>query len=336
MTPMPVPGFFERNREERTEIIDGLLREGQLAAFAGAFGMGKTPVLADLTVRLCHGIDWCGRTVIKRPVIVFDCETAGPDYKKAISAVALRLGLRVPRVPEEVEVYLERDDLSELGTKQLLDAVSRSGHEPKLNLVAEALARKPNAVVLIDPLEMFFQLDTTRKSNVLALYRYLRTLLAKFPEATLVNTFNLRKKDRQAGRPDLLSSPRDWLEEVCGSLDILNRSDVRLGIDQHKDEVRVLNGIVRGREMHPILLRPVLNVRDELAGFEQIAADQMDLFLALSPSQKSYWDKLPQEFKFEAVADTLVPRSTLSRIAKATCSLGALIKGADGTFRKAH
>lgn len=78
------PSFFERNTEERSEIIEGLLREGQLAAFAGAFGMGKSPVIADLTVRLINGLEWCGRKLQRRPCIVVDCETAGPDYKKAI------------------------------------------------------------------------------------------------------------------------------------------------------------------------------------------------------------------------------------------------------------
>jgi hypothetical protein len=54
--PRPAPGFFERNDEERKEIIEGILREGQLAAFAGAFGMGKSPVLADLAVHFIYGL----------------------------------------------------------------------------------------------------------------------------------------------------------------------------------------------------------------------------------------------------------------------------------------
>src|SRR6266567_6431225 len=94
------PHFFERNREERTELIEGLLREGELAAFAGPFGMGKSPVLADLTVRFIHGLEWCGRKLERRPVIALDCETAGPDYRKAITAISTRLGVPVPIVPD--------------------------------------------------------------------------------------------------------------------------------------------------------------------------------------------------------------------------------------------
>ncbi len=174
------PGFFERNTEERAEIIEGLLREGQLAAFAGPFGMGKSPVIADLTVRLINGLDWCGRKLERRPCIVVDCETGGSDYKKAITAIATRLGVPPPRVPDDLDVYLERDQADEPATEALLKAVSETAPEPKLRLIGYALKRKPNAVVFVDPLEMLFRLDTTKKPDVLGLYRHLRTLLAEF------------------------------------------------------------------------------------------------------------------------------------------------------------
>ena len=94
----------------------------------------------------------------------------------------------------------------------------------------------------------------------------------------MMMTFNLRKRDRKNAKANLLSDPRGWLEEVCGSLDLLNRSDVRLGIDCQEDDVRVINGIVRGREMHPLLIRPVTGSNDELAGFEQVTPDDLDLY----------------------------------------------------------
>jgi hypothetical protein len=328
------PSFFERNTEERAEIIEGLLREGQLVAFAGPFGMGKSPVLADLTVRLLYGLEWCGRKLEQRPVVCFDCETAGPDYKNAVTAIATRLGVPVPRVPDDLEIYLERDNADEPATAALLKALSEPEQASKFALIEEALCRKPNAVVIIDPLEMLLRIDTVKKSEVLGLYRELRNLLAKFPEAAILNTFNLRKKDRRTQRVDLLSAPREWLEEVCGSLDILNRSDVRLGIDLREDDVRVINGIVRGREMHPVLLRSVRDASDRLAGFEQVTPGQLDLTHVLARTQFGYWNKLPREFKFEEIADVLVPRSSLSRIIKATSAFGALQRGEHGTFTK--
>jgi AAA domain len=328
------PGFFERNTEERTEVIEGLLREGQLAAFAGPFGMGKSPVLLDLTVRFINGLAWCGRKVEQRPVVAIDCETPGPEYRRAISAIAARFAVPVPRVPEELEVYLESDSAAEPNTAALLKAVTTPGHLAKLGLIKAALCRKPNAVVMIDPLEMFFRLDTCKKPEVLELYRGLRTMLASFPRAVLLNTFNLRKRDKRGRKANLLADPRDWLEEVCGSLDLLNRSDVRLGIDEHAEDVRVINGIVRGREMHPFLIKSFRNPEDQLAGFEQLSPDQLDLMVGLSETQRRYWESLPQEFRFEDVAGRLVPRSSLSRLLSRTKSFGAVRQDEDGVFRK--
>jgi AAA domain len=327
-------GYYDRNREERIELIEGLLREGELAAFAGPFGMGKSPLFADLTVRFIHGLEWCGRRVARRPVTAIDCETPGPDYKKAIIAIADRLKVPVPSVPDELDIYLERDDLSEASTSGLLSAITLPGHTPKLQLIEKTLRQKPNAVVLVDPLEMLFRLDTCKKPEVLLLYRQLRMLLAGFPHAAIMMTFNLRKKDKKNGRADLLSDPRDWLEEVCGTLDILNRCDVRLGIDAQGEDVRVINGIVRGREMHPILIRPFTMIDGRLAGFERVSAGQGDLLMGLSNTQMQYWKTLPPRFTFPEIADKLVPRSSLSRLINTACSLGALVRGDDGCFSK--
>jgi hypothetical protein len=330
----PARGFFERNTEERPEIIEGLLREGQLAAFAGPFGMGKSPVLVDLTVRFINGLPWCGRKVEQRPVVAIDCETPGPEYRRAISAIAVRFGVPVPRVPEELEIYLERDNATEPDTAALLRAVTTPGHLPKVGLIQAALERKPSAVVLIDPLEMFFRLDTCKKAEVLELYRDLRTMLARFPGAALLNTFNLRKRDKRGRKANLLADPRDWLEEVCGSLDLLNRSDVRLGIDEHAEDVRVINGIVRGREMHPFLIKSFRNQDDQLAGFEQLTPDQLDLMVGFSETQRRHWEALPSEFRFDDVAGRLVPRSSLSRLLSRAKSFGAVRQNEDGMFHK--
>jgi hypothetical protein len=83
----------------------------------------------------------------------------------------------------------------------------------------------------------------------------------------------MRKKDRRSqSSPSLLSDPRDWLEDVCGTLDIMNRSDVRLGMDSYDDEVRVINGVRRSEDMHPLLIRTVGHPPDGLAGFETLPA----------------------------------------------------------------
>ena len=103
---------------------------------------------------------------------------------------------------------------------------------------------------------------------MLALYGALRRLLSEYPQAAMLITFNLRKWKKDGSRPDLLAEPREWMEEVCGTLDILNRADVRLGMDIHDEDMRVINGIRRGEDMHPLLIRSVSIGEESLAGFE--------------------------------------------------------------------
>ncbi len=320
------PTFFERNTQQRKEIIEGLLREQQLCAFAGPYGIGKSPLLADIVIHTLHGIPWCGRKVGQRRVIHFDFETPGPVYKSNLRNMAARLGVTVPKVPEELDVYLEHDDAKETGTQKLLTALKQKTIQARLDLIEAALKDKPDALVIIDPLELMFRIDTGKKQPVLALYADLRQLLCKRPQAAMVITFNLRKIMKSAnalfaGRTGLLNDPRGWLEEVCGTLDILNRSDVRLGLDLYDEDIRVINGIRRSEEMHPLLIRPAV-YNNELAGFGLCPPDSHELKRTLTTKQLEYWNNLPMRFRFEEVADKSVPRASLQRLLERVKSLG--------------
>jgi hypothetical protein len=305
------PSFFAGDDKPSPEIVEGLLREGQLVAFAGSYGMGKSPILTDLTVHVIRGRAWCGRQVSQRPVIAFDFETPATTYRRNVKNTAKRLSAAVPTVPDELDVYLEHADPNDTATKKLLSAIASGDMETRIELIDAALRRKPNALVTIDPLELMFRVDTLKKAGVLRLYEKFRRLLAKYPQAATVVTYNLRKRDKKRGKDDLLLDPRGWLEEVCGTLDILNRSDVRLGVDSHGDASRVLNGIRRGEDMHPLIVRPVEAAPGEYAGFELCLPDTRTLFTS---TQRGYWEKLPGSFRFDDVADKIVPRSTLWKI----------------------
>jgi hypothetical protein len=305
------PSFFDADDKPRPEIVEGLIREGQLVTFAGPYGMGKSPTLTDLAVHVIRGIAWCGRQVSERPVIQLDFETPAATYRGNVKGIAKRLAVGVPNVPGELDVYLEHADASEPASKKLLAAIASGDMQTRIALIDDALSAKRNALVTVDPLELMFRVDTLKKAEVLRLYEKLRRLLARYPQAAIAATFNLRKRDKKSGRDDLLLNPRGWLEEVCGTLDILNRSDVRLGMDFHGEDARVINGIRRGEEVHPLIVRPVEIVPGEYAGFELCSPDTQTLFTS---TQRGYWDKLPGSFRFDDVADKIVPRSTLWKI----------------------
>jgi hypothetical protein len=319
----PDADFFERNAAERPEIIASVIREGQIGIIAGTYGVGKTPLLADIIEHVLNGRTWLGHAVHARPVISIDFETSSPVYKRNIRNIARRLGVPKPQVPDELDVYLEQDDPKEPGTAELLAALG-GNIQARLNLLERALSQKPKALVIIDPPETLFRLDTAKRTTIQALYIALRRLLSKFPEAAMLLVFNLRKKDRKdRNPPDLLTDPRAWLEEICGSVAILDRCDVRLGMDFYgSDGVKVINGVRRGEDIDPLFVRSVGGPPDNWAGFELVVPTEIDLQLAFTPKQKEYWDKLPVAFNFDEVADKLVPRASLFRLLKRAESLG--------------
>src|SRR4029077_2543827 len=102
------------------------------------------------------------------------------------------------------------------------------------------------------------------------------------------------------------------------------------GIDIHEDDVRVVNGIRRGEEFQPLLIRPVGD-EPNLAGFE--LAPPLEMESCFTENQMVYWEQLPDAFKFEEAAQT-VPKGSLSRLIKRARSLGLLERTLDGRFRK--
>ena len=324
------PDYFSRSTELPPEIIEGVLRERQLAVLGGAYGVGKSPLLADLVVCTVHGLSWCGRVLKPRPVIHFDFETPGQVYRRNVNNIARRRGVTTPVLGDDLELFLLHDDGGTASHKSLVDVLE----EPigtRLELLRARLKAKPNALVVVDPVELLSDFDKLKTKEILELYKSLRSLLAEFPTAAMILTFNLRKSDnRRQRKANLLEDARDWLSEVAGSNDIMNRSDVRLGMDFYDDDLRVVNGVRRGEEtMHPLIVRSVGDSPDELAGFELVRPEEVDLRCALTKTQREHWASLPDEFRFEEGAK-FVPRSSLHRLIARAKSLGLLEH--DGVF----
>lgn len=298
----------------------------------GHYNLGKTPLMHDLAVRIAHGVPFAGRAVEKRPVAVIDFETPAGVFKRNIERISARLGVQIP-LPQQLEVYLENDSPDVPSTMALI-RVLHSGGDERVAFLRKILTRRPNTVVVIDPLELLFPFDKKFESEILDLYQKFRFLLGDFPRAAIIPTWNLRKRDKSGKPPNFLISPREWLEEISGSIAIMNRSDVRLGFDfmERNPEIRALNGLVRGEDFHPILLRPVGDP-GELAGFEHVGLEDPDFALAFSPTQLQYWNALPVTFTFEEIAGRTVPRVSLSRLVARAKSLGLITK-TGGSFRK--
>jgi hypothetical protein len=324
------PDMATGGQEPATEIVQGILRERQIGIFAGYYSVGKSPFVADFALHVVNGLPFLHRGVSCRPVTLLDFETPPAEYEQNINRICLRYKDHLLTRPQAL-LFL-RSPGSLLG-QELSLVVSGSWRERQPFLRA-LLRESPNALLIIDPAELFFTLNRNRAYHVQALFRRLRELLKEFPKAAFLLVFNLHRRRRRHERPSLLKSPLDWLEDVAGNLDLENRSDVRVGIDFHPSnpEGRVLNGVRRGEDMHALVIQQV-GIPGELKGFELARPELLDVARAFSRQQRQYWHSMPNEFHFEDIADKSVPRASLSRLLERARSLG-LLKSNEWVHRK--
>ena len=323
--------FFGGPNKRPPEVVVGILREGQIAVLGGTYGVGKSPFLAHLAVSVAKGKDFCSRKTSPRRVIIFDLENDGDVWRSNIRRISQKLGVRPPRVPEDLDVHLVHDRTQP--KQQRLSALGIDDRD-RFELLESRLKKAPDALIMIDPVELFFEFDKLRGKEVLRVYKRFRTVSVDYPSAAFLLTFNLRKRDRRTRKADLLQEPRDWLDEVAGSIDIMNRSDVRIGMDFYDEDIRIINGVRRNEDFDPLLIKPI-GEPEALAGFRRVEGDELNLARGLTPQQCKHWVALPDRFRFEAVADKSVPRASLYRLIKRAESLKLLKQADDGSYRKA-
>ena len=110
---------------------------------------------------------------------------------------------------------------------------------------------------------------------------------------------------------------------------------MRLGIDRHPhdDDVRVINGIRRGEDLHPLLIRSVGNPAEGLEGFEAVPQGVIELTSSLTETQLNHWNELPpNQFRFEEGVKS-VPRTSLYRLIERAKSVGLLLE-TGGVYKK--
>jgi hypothetical protein len=320
-----------REMRPRTEIVEGLLHERELVLVIGDYTLGKSPFAQDLAIHIATGKRWCGREVQRHPVVYIDPENPAEVLQGNLQRLCTRLGIPYPAV-EDFDAYLLKDEPNVRNTRLLLAALHRRPEE-RIDFLRECLERRPNAAVFLDPFESFFPINKNYGDKVLEIFGQITRLFSAFPEASVTTLLNMRKKDQRSKLPDLLTDPRGFLQEISGSMELLNRADTRLGFDYHpRDrEVRVINGFLRSKgEFQPILLRAVGDDPENLSGYEQVAPDLIDLNAVLSQQQRIYWNQLwngtGEVFTWGEARKLGIPESPLWKILERGRSLGLLAK----------
>lgn len=308
---------------------------------SGGFGAAKSPLLLDWAFSLTTGLAWCGHKVRPRPVIIFAHETPDWSFWRSWTMLGERHGIALP---EGIELFLEAGSEETESTSELLNVLSQPMEKRMAWLEAKA-ATKPNAVIVVDPFNMFFPIDTKKGSHVMVVYKWCRMLHRKFPALTFIFSFNTRKKSRISQQhPSLIKDPRDWLEEASGGLEIQSRSDVRLGLEYKGDpgdRLFYFNGWRRGEDMEPMLLESVILGEDadgkpKLAGFKpSLLRPDEDPDEMLTPRQVDVWRGLaPGEFTVHDLEAAGLPRSSAYNMRNRLIRLGLVKKLEEGKFLK--
>jgi len=331
--------YFSSEVPQSPWIIEGIAREQQITTLSGGFNRGKSPLMRDWAIHALTGIDWCGRRCQKRPIVLFDFETPEDEFRRSIYHGCRQLNLPMPLIPDQLIPYLARGAKGNPWTQALNIAWKSSKRlECLLALLDSAMQKHPNALLMIDPLDIMFRLDSMSKTAILDTFGTIRDRLSVYTQSGLITTLNVRKSDRRGERPDLLTQPHLWLEETSGLLDLMNRCDIRLGIDHYKNDQRILNGAVRGGSADPIVIKSVVTgyTKSEepiFGGWERVIPDDDPRFL-FSEKQAEYWEMLPSRFKYIDVVPSLIPKSSFSRLFHRAESLGLLNQTALGVYEK--
>ena len=257
----PNPTIRQHRELERSrklgwrEVIPGLLSEAQIGVLVGAPEVGKTRLMAHLTVSLVRGLTWLGHQLEARPVAYFNlfCE---PHFEENLVTIAAHRSVTPPQIPQEVEEHVLKLEGSAAKRRAFL-----------LDAVQGVLGRKPNALVVVDSIDGGWQ-----GAKLEDLYIEVRRQLSQDNRQAAALFLYDTRPTKGARQFDLAKAPHDWLDAQVPSSYVLNRPDLRLGMDRRGQHVRVLGGFKREvGEVDPIWLRSVESDPGEWAGFKRCA-----------------------------------------------------------------
>ena len=321
------------------EIVEGLFREGDIVTLSGWMGIGKSPLLKDWAIAVSSGIPWCGRQTAQRPVLMIDFEAKEWAFLPALQRMAHRVG--IAGVPPLITPYIYNNADRPPETMELLSVCKTASAEDRMNWLRSKLLAMPNALLIVDPLDMLFNIEKNKGRHVVMLFHKFRELSFDFPQAAFIFVYNLRKANKNIEPPNLFQDPRGWLQETAGSLDIQNRSDVRLGFDEYpaEDGILVLNGLRRDEKMGPVLLEPVWYAapgmdKERETGFKEATLRNVKVDTILNRRQLNVWQQIGEDFTVAGL-EGLMPRSSAYNMVQRCLTSGLARKVSEGAYRKA-
>jgi hypothetical protein len=261
-------------------IVEGLIPKQSLALVVGDSGLGKSPFLYQGAMCVAAGIPFLGREVKPGTVLYLDSENGIAQVDLVVSQLAKHLGLSAP--PENLLLW-NLNDCTEVWSPA--------------KLIEEA---KPS-LVIVDPVKVFYPKIESSTDDVQSAYRQLRQIMSTFG-CSIVGVHHIRKPSQASGEgPMSLEKANlgDWFLQARGARELINGSDIRIGVDlpshAQNDNTLVVRGFVRvSGEIPPMRLVKVRDGDGEPQGFRCLAGIE----LLDNREQEAAFIRLPDKFRF--------------------------------------
>jgi hypothetical protein len=197
-----------------TYIVEDLIPNRSLTILAGDSGLGKSPLLYQLSLCVASGQPFLGHQVKKGGVLYLDYENGIGQCLGIVGSQARFLD--VDKNQENLLLW-NLNDSSPTFDQQ---------NETALDIIRLV---KPS-LVIVDSLGAWRPDIEESNTNALRAFRELRKLISE-SGTTIIVLHHLRKPSGETAPPPLEEDPRRWFDQVRGARALVNGSDVRLGVE---------------------------------------------------------------------------------------------------------
>lgn len=271
-------------------IVEDLFRTDSVNLLAGDSTLGKTPLALMLSICIASGRPFLGMHVTEGVVLYCDAESSMPDFYH--TAETLCRHLQLPELPVAFHVWSPNWDESLNEREMDVETGDR--------LLNRVKALRP-AWVVADAYRTFWPHMEGKAELTATLIRTMRSI-SRTTHSTWLVVHHRRKEDRQSPSIALDENPQQWMQEVAGSLALVNQTDTRLGCvaGSHNTDLTVA-GFIRG--LGPIATLSLGRTLDENG--DPVGYHRMTGLDALNTKDRSVWLQLPDRFSVPAVKQLL-------------------------------
>lgn len=300
-------------RASQAYLVHELIRDRSINLLVGDSNLGKTPLAIQLGLCVASCSPFLGLAVQQGAVLYCDGESDLHGFRVMVRDIAHALGL--PSEPFAFHVWSPNWEDKSVSQPQWSAALG--------NGLRDRIEEVKPALVIVDPLRVFWNRAETKTEEAAGLIAFLRDLQRLFGCSFLIS-HHRRKVNQQAPPPSLVDNPRQWFQEAAGAHALVNQTDTRLGVVPHDGQGDLLlGGLVRGQgPLPPFHLYRLTNEAGDPVAYGRLTGMQL-----LNTTDRGVFDRLPSRFRFkDAEALFSGSGSNASRFLRKCASVDVLTK----------